>query len=144
MVKFLRPAALLLVAAIAVPVLAQTNTENSMHNAMSKTSLNINMGQQNDSKQDGTATIKAVEGGILVTVSLTNTPANASEPAHIHQGTCAKLNPAPWKPLNNVVDGKSVTTVKGVTIADLKKSHYAVNVHKSAADLATYVSCGDI
>ena len=143
--KFLRSAVLTLAAAaIAMPVLAQTNTMNNMHNAMSKTSLDINMGAQNNSKQDGTATLKAVQGGVLVTISLKNEPAGASQPAHIHQGTCAKLNPAPWKPLSNVVGGKSVTTVKGVTIGDLKKSSYAINVHKSAADLATYVSCGDI
>jgi hypothetical protein len=42
------------------------------------------------------------------------------------------------------VDGKSMTVVRGVSLTDLRKSHYAINVHKSAMDLGTYVSCGDI
>lgn len=131
-------------ATLAAPAFAAPNSMNNMHNAMSSKVLNINMGQQNGSKQDGTATVKDVQGGVQVKVSVQNEPAGASEPAHIHQGTCAKLNPAPWKPLSNVVNGTSVTTVKGITVADLKKAHYAINVHKSASDLATYVSCGDL
>ena len=131
-------------AALAAPALAAPNSMNSMHNAMSSTALNINMGQENASKQDGTATVKDVEGGVQVKVSVKNEPKGASEPAHIHQGTCAKLNPAPWKPLSNVVDGTSTTTVKGVTVAELKKAKYAINVHESADDIAHYVSCGDL
>ena len=145
MMYFLRPAAIALAAAaIAAPALATPNTMHSMHNAMAKTTLNLNMGEQNNSKQNGTASVKAVSGGVLVTVSVMNEPANAVEPAHIHMGTCAKLNPAPWKPLSNVVNGKSTTTVSGVTIAQLKKGHYAINVHESAANISHYVSCGDI
>jgi len=143
--KFLRLGVIALAASlIAGPAFATPNAMHNMHNSMSKSVLNINMGQQNSSKQNGTASLSAVPGGVLVTVSVMNEPANASQPAHIHQGTCAQLNPAPWKPLSNVVNGKSTTTVKGVTIADLKKAHYAINVHQSAANLAHYVSCGDI
>jgi Cu/Zn superoxide dismutase len=136
--------AALAVMAIATPALATPNAMHDMHNAMSSTVLNINMGQQNGSKQDGTATVKDVSGGVWVKVSVKNQPKGSSEPAHIHEGTCAKLNPAPWKPLNNVVDGTSTTTVKGITVAELKKAHYAINVHKSASDIQTYVSCGDL
>jgi hypothetical protein len=123
---------------------AQSNAMNGMQNAMSAHTINATMGAQNGSNQTGTVNIKDVTGGVTVTVTLKNEPSGASEPAHIHEGTCAKLNPAPWKPLNNVVGGTSVTTVKGVTVAQLKAAHYAVNVHKSAADLAHYVSCGDL
>ena len=125
--------------AFAVP-----NALHRMHNAMSSKVLNINMGAQNGSKQNGTATLKDIAGGVWVKVSVFNEPKNASEPAHIHTGTCKKLNPAPYKPLSNVIHGTSVTTVKGITVASLKKSHYAVNVHESAANLKRYVSCGDI
>ncbi len=142
---FLKPAVLALAAAvIAAPALATPNAMHNMHNAMAKTTLNINMGEQNGSKQNGTASIKAVSGGVQVVVSVMNEPASASEPAHIHEGTCAKLNPAPWKPLSNVVAGKSTTTLHGVTIDQLKKAHYAINVHESASNLKKYVSCGDI
>lgn len=105
----------------------------------------VKMGAQSGSGQNGSATIVTKGTGIVVTVTVSNEPKGASEPAHIHAGTCAKLNPAPWKPLSNVVNGVSTTTVAGVTTAQLTgKTKYAINVHKSAADLKTYVSCGGI
>ena len=105
----------------------------------------VKMGAQSGSGQNGTATIVTKGSGILVTVTVSNEPKGASEPAHIHAGTCAKLNPAPWKPLSNVVNGVSTTTVPGVTVAQLTgKTKYAINVHKSAAMLKVYVSCGGI
>lgn len=143
--KFLRPTALVLaVAGLAAPALATPNTMHDVHNAMATQNLNFNMGAQNGSKQNGTATVKAVDGGVWVKVSVFNEPKGAIEPAHIHVGPCAKLNPAPWKVLNNVVNGTSITTVKGVTFAEIKAGHYSVNVHESAANLKHYVSCGDI
>ena len=134
------------VAALAVTgsAFATPNVMHKMHNTMSSKVLNINMGPLNGSKQNGTASIKDVSGGVWVKVSVFNEPKGRSEPAHIHMGTCKKLNPAPWKPLTNVVGGTSTTTVKGVTVVALKKAHYAINVHESAAKLTRYVSCGDI
>lgn len=128
----------------ASPAFAATNTMNHMNNAMSPHAMTINLGAQNGSKQEGQAFLNDTSAGLKVKLQLKNEPAGASEPAHIHQGTCAKLNPAPWKPLSNVVKGLSVTTIKGLTIADLKKGTYAINVHESAANLAHYVSCGDL
>jgi hypothetical protein len=105
----------------------------------------VKMGAQSGSGQNGSATIVTKGTGIVVTVTVSNEPKGASEPAHIHLGTCKKLNPAPWKPLSNVVNGVSTTTLAGVTTAQLTgKTKYAINVHKSAADLKTYVSCGGI
>ena len=123
---------------------AATNTMNHMNNAMSAHAMTINLGAQNGSKQDGQAFLNDTAAGLKVKLQLKNEPAGASEPAHIHQGTCAKLNPAPWKGLSNVVNGVSVTTIKGVTIAQLRSGKYAINVHQSAANITHYVSCGDI
>ena len=123
---------------------AATNTMNHMNNAMSAHAMTINLGAQNGSKQDGQAFLNDTSAGLKVKLQLKNEPAGASEPAHIHQGTCAKLNPAPWKALSNVINGVSVTTIKGVTIAQLKSGKYAINVHQSAANITHYVSCGDI
>jgi hypothetical protein len=132
-------------AALVAPAFAQTsNSQLNAQNQKSSTALNINMGAENNSGMTGTASVKDVPGGVRVEISLKNAPSHVNQPAHIHKGTCAKLDPAPWKPLNNVVRGKSDTTVQGITVADLKKGQYAINVHKSAADLATYVSCGDL
>jgi hypothetical protein len=122
----------------------QMNPLHVAHNEMAGHSLQINMGQQNNSGQAGNASVTDAKGGANVTINLEKEPKGASEPAHIHQGTCAKLDPAPWKPLTSVVDGKSFTHIPGLTVAQIKKGKYAINVHKSANDLKTYVSCGDL
>ena len=71
------------------------------------------------------------------------TPKGVAQPAHIHEGSCAKLDPKPKYGLSNVTDGKSSTTVP-VSLDTLTKGGLAINVHKSAEDLKTYVACGDI
>lgn len=130
--------------AVSGVALAAPNTINHMTNAMSTHAMTINMGAQNKSRQDGQAWLKDTPGGLWVKVMVHNEPRGASEPAHIHMGTCAKLNPAPSKALSNIVGGNSVTTLKGVTIAWIKKGHYAINGHQSAANLKHYVTCGDL
>jgi hypothetical protein len=130
--------------ALALPAAAATNTMNHVNNAVSPHAMTINIGAQNGSKQDGQAFLNDTPDGLRVKVQVKNEPAGAVEPAHIHQGTCANLNPAPWKGLSNVVGGVSVTTISGLTLATLKKAHYAINVHQSAAHLTHYVACGDI
>ncbi|HVL26105.1 MAG TPA: hypothetical protein VM450_18575 [Thermomicrobiales bacterium] len=75
--------------------------------------------------------------------------AGAAHPSHIHKGTCAELDPNPAYPLNDVTqigDGAvaSSTTTVDVSLDDLLASPYAINVHKSAEDISTYVACGDL
>lgn len=122
----------------------QVNPAHMAHNAMSGSVLNINMGAMNGSKEDGSASVSNKGNGVQVVVHVANEPKSASQPAHIHKGTCKNLDPTPWKPLQNVVGGTSTTFVSGVTVAELKKGTYAINVHKSLNDLKTYVSCGDL
>lgn len=106
-------------------------------------SLTLAMAPQNGSNESGTATLTQTGKDVQVAIDLQNAPA-AAQPAHIHPGTCAKLDPAPKYPLSNVVNGKSMTTVKNVTLSDIAGGSFAINVHKSTDDLKTYVSCGDI
>ena len=40
-------------------------------------------------------------------------------------------------------DGTSTSTVD-VKLDDLRNGAFAINVHKSAAEIQTYVACGDI
>jgi hypothetical protein len=122
----------------------QLNPLHVAHNAIAGHSLQINMGAQSNSGQAGNASVTDVKDGVNVTIHIKSEPKGATEPAHIHPGTCTKLNPAPWKPLNPVVNGNSMTHVAGISVAQIKKGKYAVNVHKSATDLKTYVSCGDL
>ena len=101
------------------------------------------LGTQNASGELGTVTLSAMGDKTRVDVALANAPTDAPQPAHIHEGPCAKLNPKPKYPLTPVVDGVS-TTVVDVPMAQLMAGGFAVNVHKSPTDIATYVACGDI
>ncbi len=104
--------------------------------------LRIPMKALNGSGENGEATLRDTPKGLVVTIHIKN--AKGPQPAHIHKGTCAKLDPKPEEPLHNVVNGMSITTVPGVTVAKLLASKHAINVHKSLTDLPTYVSCGDV
>jgi Cu/Zn superoxide dismutase len=105
--------------------------------------VTIQMHALNGSGEDGTATLTQVADGVRVVVDLRHAPDDA-QPTHIHLGTCGNINKAPEYGLNLTMDGHAESTVRGVTLDDLKKQPYAINVHKSASDLGTYVSCGDI
>ena len=107
------------------------------------TGITIPMKALNNSGENGTATLTDTTDGVKVEVSLKNAPATA-QPTHIHIGTCGHIKAAPEYALVNTVNGTSTSVVKGVSLDDLLKGHYAINVHKSADDLGTYVSCGDI
>ena len=102
----------------------------------------VELKEQNGSGESGTAELRDEGGQTVVEISLNGAPASA-QPAHIHKGTCANLDPAPAYPLEDVVDGTSTST-ENVTLEDLKSGEYAINVHKSAAEAQTYVACGDI
>jgi len=121
---------------------ANAKISGGMKKAVGRT---VKIGAQNGSGQTGTATIVDKGTGVLVTVTVSNEPKGASEPTHIHAGTCSKLNPTPWKPLSNTVNGVSTTTVPNLSVAQLTgKTKYAINLHKSAAMLKVYVACGGI
>jgi CHRD domain len=110
---------------------------------MSAKPVTVTMNAQNGSGETGTATLTQSGADIVVKIDIKN-GTSAAQPAHIHEGTCAKLNPAPKYPLTNVVDGKSTSTLKDMKLSSLETGGFAINVHKSTSDLGTYVSCGDI
>jgi Cu/Zn superoxide dismutase len=108
------------------------------------TTVTIKMVAQNDSGETGTATLTQVADGVRVSVKLDGAPKDVPQPTHIHVGNCGHSNKAPEYPLASTTNGASLSTVKGIQLADLLKGTYAINVHKSADDLGTYVSCGNI
>ena len=105
-------------------------------------SVNVRMHAQNKSGESGSAKLTPQGADkTRVEISLKGAPKGTPQPAHIHEGSCAKLDPKPKYGLENVVDGKSSTVVpQGIDAV----RGMAINVHKSADDLKTYVSCGDI
>jgi hypothetical protein len=106
-------------------------------------SLTIKLNAQNGSGETGTATLTPVDGGTMVSVKMTG-DGGVVQPDHIHQGTCATLDPKPKYPLPTIQGGVSMTVVKGVTLSDLLAAPFAINVHKSTTEAGIYVACGDI
>jgi hypothetical protein len=97
----------------------------------------------NDSGVTGTAVLTDLGGG-RTRVEVNVEPAgHADMPAHIHPGSCQNLTPQPRYPLENVVNGHSVTDVPA-SLAELTRGDVAVNLHNSNEDMRTYAACGEI
>ena len=138
------------VIASAVVVLAAGCGSGSNSSSASKSSdsgtMTVNLGEQNGSGETGTARLTAEGDQTKVVLDLRNPSAmmgSETQPAHIHKGSCDKLDPTPAYALADVMDGKSVSTVP-VKLDVLRNGAFAINVHKSAEKLQTYVACGDI
>jgi Cu/Zn superoxide dismutase len=104
--------------------------------------LQIPLEAQNSSGESGTATLTDSAKGLIVKMQVKG--GGPAQPAHIHKGTCANLDPKPAYPLQTVTNGTSEMTIPNLTIADLLKAPYAINVHKSTSELKDYVACGNI
>ncbi len=106
-------------------------------------SVTITMNAQNGSGQSGTATLTDMGNGqTTVSVNISGGIPDG-QPAHIHKGTCATLDPSPIYPLTSIVNGTTQATVN-TSLSELTSGTYAVNVHKSKTEASVYVSCGDI
>jgi hypothetical protein len=105
--------------------------------------VTVKLEAMNNSGQTGTATLIPEGDKTKVVILLSNAPAGVAQPAHIHLGLCDNLDKAPkWK-LEAVKDGSS-TTVVPVSLDTILKENSAINIHKSAAEIQVYVSCGNI
>ncbi len=114
---------------VSVPAYAQTMT--------------VTLTAQNDSGQNGTVTLEDIDANTTkVTVNISG-GSDTPQPAHIHAGSCANLDPKPKWPLTNVVNGMSETMVPA-SLAEIATGAYAINIHKSGPEASVYVSCGDI
>ncbi len=104
--------------------------------------LMVELEEQNDSGESGTAELRGEGGQTIVEISLDGAPA-AAQPAHIHKGTCANLDPEPAYALPNLVDGVAGDTV-AVSLDELLDGEYAVNIHRSVDQADLYTACADI
>jgi hypothetical protein len=106
-------------------------------------SVTVHLAPQNHSGETATATLTQTGANTVVSVVTMHGP-KLPQPIHIHKGTCAKLNPQPYYPLTTVLGGKSVTTLKGVSLKSLENGNFAINIHHSTSDIPTYYACGNI
>jgi hypothetical protein len=106
-------------------------------------SVTLSLMTQNNSGISGTAVITEVPGGKLRIEIRANGAGPGPQPAHIHQGTCANLDPAPKFTLTSLTNGVSTTEVDG-SLRDLTASPYAIHLHKAPDELPVYVACTDL
>jgi hypothetical protein len=121
----------------------QGNSYLNPGNNMAENKMDVMLSAQNGSNQSGVANLVETNGTVTVTLNLTGSTTNVPQPAHIHAGVCPGVGVVKF-PLSSVVSGNSVT-VLNVSFAQLKQQMpLAINVHKSADDIATYTSCGSL
>ena len=125
----------------AAAVLALSGTGPSAARAAGP--ITVQLTPQNNSGESGTATLTEEGTKTKVTVAVTGAPAGVAQPLHVHKGTCAQLDPKPAYGLAALTDGKSETTID-VSLATLQAGGFAVNGHKSAKEVSTYVFCGNV
>ena len=103
--------------------------------------VSVELGEQNDSGQTGEATLRP-HGNAETVVILEIEGGDEAQPAHVHTGTCEELGDVAHA-LENVEGGRSETTVP-VSLDELQSEDFAINVHKSEAEIETYVACADL
>jgi hypothetical protein len=133
----MKKVAILVVAVLALVALGGTRATYAQPETVT-----VTLGEQNGSGQNGTATLTANGDTTMVMVTVSG-GSSTPQPAHIHPGTCANLNPKPIYPLTSLVNGTSETTVP-VSLSELVNGEFAINIHKSGPEASVYVSCGDI
>ncbi len=105
--------------------------------------MTVNLAAENKSGESGTATLQEENGKTTVTLTLTGFTKDVAQPAHIHVGACPGVGAVKY-PLTSVANGSSVT-VLSTTLAEIKQNlPLAINVHKSAKEIASYTACGDL
>jgi len=94
----------------------------------------------NDSGVTGSVTLTEMEDERTLVEIEVDPAGHPSMPAHIHPGTCDELVPQPKYPLQNVVDGVSVTEVPA-PLEELLRGDVALNVHQSNEEMGIYTAC---
>ena len=110
--------------------------------ASAQQAVTVQLSPQNSSGITGTATLTPMGDQTRVVLTLAGAGAGP-EPAHIHAGTCADLDPTPKWPLTSVANGVSDTMVNA-KLSDIQASATAINIHKSPQEISVYVACGNI
>lgn len=115
-------------------------------------SLSVNLSAQNDSGQSGTATFlefwneETDEYNLNVTFSLTGSPMDTAQPAHVHTGSCEEIGGVKWalSPVENGLSGTDLAITMQDLLLELESGPLAINIHKSTAESGVYYACGNI
>lgn len=110
---------------------------------MGKKESIIVLNAQNNSGQQGKAMLQDMGGKTKVVIDIPSNSPAVAQPAHIHAGSCPNPGGIVYT-LSAVTNGKSETVIDASMDTLKGKLPLAINVHKSAAEAKTYVSCGDL
>ncbi len=105
-------------------------------------SIKMELTSQNNSGITGIATFTDLGGGKLKIEIHANGAGAGPQPAHIHEGSCTQLNPAPKYPLGLVTNGDLVSELD-TSIQEITSAPHAIHMHKSAEEMPVYVACAD-
>ena len=106
-------------------------------------SISVKLDTVNNSGEFGTATLVAEGTGTNVSLNLSGSPQDITQPAHIHIGSCPGIEAVKY-PLNFPVNGLSETLLDVSLDQLLSELPLAINVHKSPQEANIYVACGNI
>jgi hypothetical protein len=110
---------------------------------------NAKLDPQGDAKVSGTATVEGKGASSThATVSLTGGDPGAVYPWHVHSGQCGGNGPvvgqaSAYTPIKISRSGTGKVDVT-LPFAVPDNGSYYVNIHKSASDMGTIVSCGNL
>ena len=104
--------------------------------------VTVQLAEQNDSGQSGTATFTAIDGERTRIVLELTSPPDGSQPAHVHRGSCDDLG-HPVISLTSVEDGTSGTEAE-MSLERLRQGDLVIHAHKSEAEYDTSVACAPI
>jgi hypothetical protein len=111
--------------------------------ASAQAPITVPLQTKDNSGVSGTATLTPQGNQTRVVVKLNGSTSTVAQPAHFHSGTCDKLDAKPIYPLADVVDGIS-TSMVSASVSELASGAYAINVHKSVAEVKISVACGNV
>ena len=109
--------------------------------AIAQQSVSITIGPGRD-EASGTGTATLTNLGAQTQVVLNVGATNPEMLAHIHADACPGVGAVVY-PLTNVVNGTS-TTIIDAPLATVLGNGHSINLHKSPADVNTYVGCGNL
>jgi hypothetical protein len=105
-------------------------------------SVKLELAEENESGQSGTAVLSPVDGGrTRVVIDVDNAP-DLPQPAHVHPGRCGNLGD-PIAALESLVNGRSETIVP-ISLSDLQRGGLVVHAHKSEAEFEVSIACATI
>jgi len=125
------------------PTTSPTVNQPSAEPTQPPQEMTVVLTEQNNSKQNGVATILEVNGKVMVSIAVASGAADISQPAHIHVGACPAPGAVKYS-LTNVVGGVSQTTLDMSMNTLTSQLPLAINIHKSTPQISTYVACGDL